>query len=234
MAIALVANTGAGLGVNGGTTSAINTIGATLIVAVVSYYTGAAAGGPTLSDSQSNTWTALTTRSGNTMATRLYYVVNPTTNASHTFTLSGANFYSSLAILAFSGSDTASPFDVESGGVSSGSVATFQPGSLTPSQADSVFVAGDCVGSGGGTLTIDLSFTITNQVAWSGGIYVGFAGAYLVQSGGPTARNPTWTLGSSTTIDAAMAVFKPSAAQLPGDEGALWYLLSSEEASYAI
>ena len=68
---------------NNATTSAIDTTGATLLVALIVTDTG----GGTMSDSKGNTWTALTAHSGGTTVTgQLFYVSNPTVGSGHTFT----------------------------------------------------------------------------------------------------------------------------------------------------
>jgi hypothetical protein len=65
------------------TTAGINTTGATLLVAAVARLHGASA---SLSDSKGNAWLALTTRdNASAYSVTLYYVLNPTVGASHTF-----------------------------------------------------------------------------------------------------------------------------------------------------
>ena len=70
------------------TTAPINTVGAGLIVVAVAYETNNFIG---LTDSLANTWTPLTIQNDGTFFCRLYYCLNPTTGAAHTF--SGANSY---------------------------------------------------------------------------------------------------------------------------------------------
>ncbi len=76
-------------GVNGGDTTGtpIDTTGANLLIFGVSYLDGSA---PTISDSKSNTWTALTATLPSTSGDiRIYYAKNPTVGAGHTFSATG-------------------------------------------------------------------------------------------------------------------------------------------------
>ena len=98
------------------TTTAISTTGATLIVVCLTSYEIQTE--PTVSDSQTNTWTALTqsVRTGQ-FRTKLHYVLNPSTSGSHTFTASsGVATYPVLGVMAFSGTLTSGAFDKEAGG----------------------------------------------------------------------------------------------------------------------
>lgn len=80
------------------TTSAVDTTGATLFVARLSD-TG---GSPGISDSESNTWTDT--------GKRVYICENPTTSASHTFTIA-AGSYQAITVAAFDGTDTGGATD---------------------------------------------------------------------------------------------------------------------------
>lgn len=206
----------------GGTTSpAINTSGSptvTLMVVGISAYQ-ANIGTVTIADTGLNTWTPLTSKSANKVAyTQLYYCLNPNTSAAHTvtFTTSTGNASGTVAVAAFSGVATSSGYDQQSGnapGVNGAS--TVQPGSITPTNANSLFVTAFCsTDNSSGTDTINSSFSITNQQPWTSGKYEGLALAYLVQSGGPTGVNPTWTVPSAGSSDlvAVMATFNPGAA----------------------
>jgi hypothetical protein len=187
------------------TTSSITTTTASLLVVQIGDYDGAAAG--TVSDSKSNTWTALTsyTDPGN-MRCRLYYAANPTVGTGHTVSYLSANsLYQALVFAAFSGAALTSPFDVQNGAsVYSG---TPQPGSITPTQNNCLIVSGLALGvEATSAVTIDLSMTITNQQNFSAGVNFGVAFAYLVQ-GTLAAINPTWIAPDSAGI-ANIASFK--------------------------
>jgi hypothetical protein len=76
------------------TTSAINTTGATMLIAgIMSVGCPSATSG--ISDSQGNTWSIFDPEAGtasSTISACFYFVRNPTTSASHTLTSSGASF----------------------------------------------------------------------------------------------------------------------------------------------
>jgi hypothetical protein len=179
-----------------GNTAAIDTRTADLLVAFVAVQDG---GEGTFSDSQSNTWTALTTQA-NTVDGRLYYVFNPAVNASHTFSCNG--IFPTVYVLAFSGAAT-SPFDQQNG-TAIGSGTTIQPGSVTPTEDNELIVVGLAT-NGDITAAIDGGFTIAQSRDNTG---TGFAGAiaYLIQTTA-TAANPQWS-GFNNYATANIATFK--------------------------
>lgn len=198
----------------------ISTVGATLLVMSIGQYDNVTAVAPTISDSASNTWTlAVTIGGGSNQIQYIYYVANPATSATHNFTTfwSAGGAYPSQQVTAWSGVATSSPLDQTSSSWNSGaaSAATIQPGSLTPSVNNCLIITSEGNFNSGGTgpsLTINESFTITNQDASVYGSYCGSGQAYLIQTTA-AAVNPTWTLASTTNqFDylALMAVFKPS------------------------
>jgi len=205
MAIALVTS-GKAAAASNPTTGSLNTSNATLLVAVVTY-----AGSPTgVSDNKGNTWTALTAYANTGVTSRIYYVNSntPTVGSGHTFTLNGTSIAGVINVMAFSGT-ASSPLDSgKDTGNNSGSAATLAPGSLTPSQNNSILITGFSGGNTyGGAGTIDLSYTITDNTTLSGGVNYGSAAAYLILSSA-TAKNPTWTLGSTVSnIASSHAVF---------------------------
>lgn len=213
MTIALVANA-AVAGANGGTTGAINTTGATLLVVAISESAG---GQVTVSDNKSNTWTVLTGQDGSQPDSRIYYVANPTVGAGHTFTSTGGSTFSVLSVAAFSGVVTTLPFDQQNGSSAAPySNTTAKPGSITPTQDNEVVVCGFGTVSDPGTLTIDSGFAITNQTPFTGGTNYGGALAYLIQSTA-AAVNPEWgftgTVNGSIVIASFKAAVVVSAAQ---------------------
>lgn len=205
MAFSLIANTAAGPGANGGNTSAIDTTGADLIVVMV----GRTPNAVTVSDNQGNTYTALTTRGSVQPFGRLYYTVAPTTNAAHTISVTGTGVYPFIGVQAWSGVDTASAFDVENG--ASGSGATLATGSVTPTNANSLVIAGIVfAGNSGGAVSIDNSFTISDTLAFANNVNWGGSMAHLHPRS--TAVNPTWNITNAAQASAAIAVFKAAAA----------------------
>src|SRR5262245_51634543 len=119
MAFSLAASVNTGNG--GTTTAAINTTGAKLITIVIADTAGTA---PT--DSLGNTWTMgpSATHAGSSMTLRLWYCINPTTGASHTFTAPGAS--PAIGVQAWNAASTPA-LDQQSAGNSAK-----QAGSITP------------------------------------------------------------------------------------------------------
>jgi len=191
------------------TTTGVDTSGANLIVLLVSSYH--AGGAVTVSDSKSNTWTALTQRNSTTdIRARLYYCASPTVGASHTFTASGSGIYPSLGAIAFSGA-AASPFDLESGGAAE-SGTTSQPGSITPGENNCVLVSG--VGNGGTGMSINSGFT-ASSVDFSFGAHNGGGIAYKIQTTATT-EDADWTIGTGSAHWGAVVATYKAAAGAPG------------------
>src|SRR4051812_3822094 len=110
--MSLIAHIGAGLGVNGGTTSSIDTTGANFIEVVVGSYNNATA--PVLTDSKSNSYGS-PVLSGNTGASgvrhEVYKIESPSVGSGHTFTLTGSGTFCSLCAAAFGTVLSASALD---------------------------------------------------------------------------------------------------------------------------
>lgn len=189
---------------SGGTSSAIDTTGQNFIAFAVSIYQGFA-GNLAVSDSKINTWTKLTPHSSTIAYSVIFYCKNPTVGTGHTFTLGSGSIAGSACISTFSGVDITSPFDVQNGATGSGT--TLATGSVTPTNAGSLFIA--ALSTPDNTTTpysIDSSFTITDTVSWSSGVREGCSSAYKVSS---SAENPTWTVNSATNpLAAAIVAFK--------------------------
>lgn len=206
MSYAHVASTVKGLTQNGGTTDAVNTTGANLLVAVGSWYP-ASGGAPnlTITDSYGNTWTGLTARELGNTKVRLWYSAAPIVGSGHTLSTSTGDSYSTLWFGAFSGA-AASPFDQESGATTGGAT-SLAPGSVTPSEAGCLCVTG--VTSDGSTLTVPTGYT-GGVANYSVGVHMGGGGAYLIQ-GAAAATNPAWAAAASAGMAAALATFKAAA-----------------------
>ncbi len=195
MAIALVSS---GVGNQSATSSAVtlNTVGANLLVASVAMYESKS--GFTLTDSQGNTWTALTERHSTGTSrpqVQQFYCLNPTTNASHTITAAATDLYGTVYVHAFSGVDA---YNAENGGnsLSDSSLAT---GTITPPSDGSVLIA---VGAIGGTSTETGAGTYTGftQAAFSAGVSIGLTVSYYIQT---TAAAVGETFSGSTVARAA-------------------------------
>lgn len=201
---ALIASATATGVVTGGTSSAVNTTGANLIVISAAHFPNGHA--QTVSDSKGNTWTALTDYSIHIgISVRLYYCYNPTVGSGHTFTISGTNSYGSLNVAAFSNVAT-SPLD-QSNGATNSSASSLSTGSITPSQANSIVIAGFGADNGGTSISINSGFTIAASNDYSAGGSEAGAIAYKIVTSA-SAINPQWSIASSAPIAAAIANFK--------------------------
>lgn len=200
MAIALVANAKS----NGGATGAIDTTGASLIVAAISGFGGS--GFPTITDSKSNTWTGLTAQGFSGTLMKMFYTVPSSVGSGHTFTPGTASF-PAICVAAFSGVH-ATPFDQENGATGSGgSVST---GSVTPSEDNELVITG--LGwYPAGAVSINGGFTISDQENYAAGVNIGAALAYLIQTSA-AAANPAWSHAGFTDAAVAIATFKAAAA----------------------
>lgn len=180
------------------TTNAINTTGANLIVIA-----GASGGASTITDSKSNTWTALTARTDvGTGQSQLFYCFNPTVGSGHTFT--NTQVAPAISVMAFSNSIA---FDVQNGSIGA-TVTTLSTGSVTPSFNNCLVVSGlEINGAAGAVWTIDSGFTANTYIPDVGGSCVGCGMAYKIQTTA-TAVNPAWSGGSATGAAATIATFK--------------------------
>jgi hypothetical protein len=178
------------------TTAGVNTTGATLIVIA----TNTAPNTSTVTDSKSNTYTLIrSTAAGDGSLQKLFYCVNPTVGAAHTFTVNGATTFPAIAVLAFSG--TISGLDQNNG------AATLSPGSVTPAQDSEVLVSGLFTDNITGTPTCDNGFTVQEIKAHAGGVSYGIAIAYKIQTT-KAAQAITWTATSTSATATSIATFK--------------------------
>lgn len=209
--IALVAHTQIAGGGSGGVSPAITTTTATLLVASVSQFKGGTLG--VITDKiggvlTGNVWVPGTPQIGSAETySRIFYCVNPTVGASHTFLCNGAA--SITQITAWSGVDTTSPYAGQTGNAVSSSP-TIQPGIANPPFNGCLIITANSNDlNGGGTQTINSGFTITDQGPYSGGMNESGGQAYLIQTT-KGAVNPTWTMtGSTTDITSTIMVFSP-------------------------
>jgi hypothetical protein len=190
----------------GGTTSGINTTGATLLVVALAGYQGT----PTISDNKGNSWT-YKTASGGTYEVQFAYCLSPNVGTGHTFTLTGSGIYPACQVYAFSG---VSAFDT-SNQTAGGSGSPAYTGSITPSQTGDLIIvvaAGNATsGTVGITATTPSGFAPINpsdgalQVS---GTAVGIGTTYEVYNS-TSALNPyvTWGVGS-TQSGLAIIAFK--------------------------
>jgi hypothetical protein len=212
MAWSLIADVDAGSSGGGTFTSgAINTTGATLLIAVVTSFASATA--PTLTDSAGNTWVSQTAQSSGGLTPgrlQIFWVDNntPNTSASHTVTLTGAGAFSAVEFAAFSGSGS-NPDDQFST-VSTG-IATASPSAnpITPTLNDSLIIAAFTHSSATTpSVSIDSGMTIVASRAFSSGNHFACYVAWLEQITAASI-DPTWTLGTAQTCAVQVMSFKP-------------------------
>lgn len=208
MAITFVNSVASGLGTNGGTTDAFDSTGANFIVVTLAMWESPA---PSISDNKGNTYTVLTlTGTGTGASACIAYAKNATVGTGHTVTVSASDIYPGAVVAAFAGVDTTSPFDVQNG-ASSNYGTTKQPGSVTPTNDNSVVITAERFGDSSPSETIDSPFTGNAILLAYGdsGSSQGNLTSYEIQTTA-TARNPTFS-GVSTSRTAKIAVFKAAA-----------------------
>lgn len=197
------------LGPNGGTSSTVNCSGANLIVACVHYYTGLS-GVPSVTDSSSNGYTALTNYSTSILATRMFYAQNASSSASFSVSVSGTSIYTSVTYGCFSGMSASGVLQAgtDQGNTSSSTPTTLQASASASYVNNSLLVS--CLTTGAtdtATITGPPTYTITDQPQWSSGNYEGGAFAYSIQSSSSSTQ-PTWgSLGSSQYVTMGVAAF---------------------------
>lgn len=207
MAIALLVSTNGTGNSASCTTSAIDTTGASLLIAFIAKRENAG----TMSDSKGNTWNALTasTVTGSTEGIFYYASGSITVGTGHTFTFAGANTFPRVLVSAWSGVH-GTPFDQQNGAAnaSTNSLAT---GSITPSEDNELVVAG-CAYADTTTISVNASMTIMDQGIFnSGSGFWGGAHAYIVQTSAG-AINPTFSFTNAGQTAVRIASFKAAAA----------------------
>ena len=130
--MALLAHTAAQDTLDGATTSAVDTTGATNIQIHVASFASAAE--PTPTDSEGNVWRQLGAVTAHNTRLRTWYCLQPATSATHTFSVSQTGSYPAVAVQAHDG---ATPF-VDANTVSStaGTSDTSLSGVTVPAASD--------------------------------------------------------------------------------------------------
>jgi len=169
----------------GGTTPAINTTGANLLVVSFGWYSGGGAT-VTISDNKGNTWFPLTTRNNGTTGHRIYYAKNAIVGTGHTFTAAlSTSGWPTAFVYAVANGHVTLPFDVENG-ATGGNSGPLSPGSITPSANGAFIVAGLQHGNGT-TASVTVSAPFSSNLT----LKTGGAAAYTIQSTA-AAINPSW------------------------------------------
>lgn len=204
---------GTGGTANGVTSGAIDTTGADFIVAVCSWYPAVTAN-PTFADSLAQAgWTRLTPKvsgDGN-YKTAIFYKQAPTTNAAHTFSLTGTSCFPSIYVAPFSGS-VASPFDLESSNTGAG-IHTLAVGTITPSENNCLVIAGaNNNDTATGVNSLNGGFTLLDYKNGVGSTYQGGGLGYLIQTSAASTSGLNWETTNNTTLATVIASFKAAAA----------------------
>jgi len=188
MAISLVASTVVAPGGAGGTTSAIDTTGATLLVISLAGFSGGVVA--TVTDNKGNTWIPTTPRQVGNALHRFYFALPAIVGTGHTFTVTGTTINAAIRVSAWAGvvsyqaerglTGTASP-------LASGSITPLVNGSLVLSALGSETAATDTIPSG---------FTLVGTTPYVGGNNMQESQAYLIQTTA-AAINPQWSWSGS-------------------------------------
>lgn len=162
---------------NAVTTDAIDTTGANLFIAAVTNNGAVAAA--TLTDSEGNTWTALTRQTTASGATQIFYVHNPTTDVAHTVTVDAqVGNLASITFWAIAGSKSSSPFDQEVNNTGSAT-----SGSITPTEDEELIVSvyQDAGSFNPGGVTVATFFSASASIPVVGGNRFAHISAIMIQ-----------------------------------------------------
>ena len=213
MPFALLDSDSGGLGQNGGALPAINAVGADLIVVSVGWYPGITAD-VSVTDDSSNTYVPLTKQAASEAANQLFYVLNPTVDASVVVSVTGSDTYPSAEVLAFSGA-AAAGFDQQNGAQNDAATA-LATGSVTPTEDNELVVCG--IGhsdNSAGAVSIDGSGFTALVVAHAAGTNVGSGLARKIQTTAG-AENRTWDVTNQAQLGVTIATFKAAAGAVGG------------------
>jgi len=206
-----IAQTTVAGGVNGGTSSGINTTGAKLLVLVYSYSN--AAGAPTIADSNSNDWTHKTAAEYGDMRTNVSYAYSKaggalSLGAGHTFSITKTSGFISGVVLVYDDagiSHSADPFlsQATNNNTLASVTASTLGANLTPLKDNAIVVFGcGFNGSNGGSVAAANGFTLAGSENFSSGAKYGAAAADLKQSLATTIPNSnnkiTWSSASNS------------------------------------
>ena len=191
------------------TTTAINTVGSNLIIVAVADAYANPIG--TLTDSAGNTWGADTVSNGFSPAGNrivLYYLYNPITSTSDTFTYSAASSaYAAVAVEAWVGAGS-SPLDQTNSSTSNSSnVTSLACGSITPVVNNELIFSAISFGAAYTSQSVNTG-SLGDSVAFSSSVTYGLASAYYNQTTAG-AINSTYSWTDSAQASCAVMSFKP-------------------------
>lgn len=178
--------------------ASLNTTGATLAIAAINRFGGSSG---TISDSDGNTWTALTTvnSAANNEFLQCWYSILTTTSSSNTVTMTGgSNTYRAGVVAFFSGTKATSPLDQQATSANQAQGTTHLAPSVTPSEDNELVIS--LLGTDGpASMTADSitgGFTIYQYQTPASSTGCGLA--YLIQTTAGAAA-PTWTISSASS-----------------------------------
>lgn len=171
-------------------------------------------------DSYSNTYVqvAAPVTSGSFCRLSIWYCESPTVGAAHNWTVSTQ--YGALSISVHSGTASSSSLDQHSGAATATTPAA--PGSITPTTANQLVIAGfgeDTIGLSD-TISVNGGFSTPNTIQGTGFAIEPVSLSYLLQTSA-AAANPSWTYANSNAAAAVIASFKTSGGSGVTGSGAL-------------
>lgn len=197
------------------TTNAIDTSGATLLVLTVHAYL-AHPFTATPSDSKANTWTRIRSQDSNNAGAdptvELYYSLNPTVGAGHTFSFNPGSGGPVVCVGAFAGSHASAVVDQSNGAGLFANNTSQVSGSITPTADNCLVISALCQISAGATPAVSGGSLVVLASAPSVSAQcVGGAMAYEIQTTA-AARQASWSwTGNSGGSSALIGSFLPGA-----------------------
>ncbi len=212
MAIALVAHRidGSGSG-NGFTSGSFDSTGANFLAVWIALGgTGTYSGTP--SDNKGNSGWVQGTPAVSGLSDRCgcwWYCIPTTVGTGHTISVTGTSTFPTIAVSAWSGADTSSPYDQHNeGGLVFGT--TVSTGSVTPSQNNELLLAGLQFDDSTNGNTSTGSFSVIDRLNDGSFGHSSAAVAYEIQTTA-TARNVAWTWTNSSRAAAGIITIKEGA-----------------------
>ena len=187
------------------TTPAIDTTGATLIVAEMSWFSSTSS----FSDSKGNTYTALPIYADHNggYLTRMFFCTNPVVGSGHTFTGTSGLFV--LNVKSFSGSSPA----FEDGGTNGlvyggGNTTSWQPGSVTPGGNGRLILNASTWNKVSTPPVASINSSFSTPIQAQEGLDALWGGfSHKIQTTGGS-ENPTWTFSDNVdTGSSEIAIF---------------------------
>lgn len=183
-------------------TAAINTTGATLLIAFATNF----GSGPSITDNKGNIWDRIGGQSWHPVKISGWKAREPiNVGAGHTFrqTCALPSGYPAISVSAHSGVDTTVQAVTSGGAWYLVPSATIGP--LTPITDGALVIACLAHGSTGGA-TVDAAYTLMHNVSQVGGNNKGIAQGYQIQ-GVAAPTSATWTLTPSSAVAGMLVVF---------------------------